>query len=103
MQDSTPTTKPLDIDPEDEDECLRVFMQSTTCRHKVLASAFDSEQIPTGRFSLYDMLCVCETHSPLQGPLPVPCCDICHPALFNQTRPGKPKTNKEHRLKKLPK
>lgn len=47
-QDSVPKTKPLDLDPEDEDEGLRVLVQNTTCRRKICASVFDSDDISTG-------------------------------------------------------
>ncbi|KAJ6620873.1 hypothetical protein B0H10DRAFT_2019831 [Mycena sp. CBHHK59/15] len=56
------------LDPEAEDEGLLVFVQTGECRCAVLALIYKN-----------------------QPPQPtVPCCDICCPALLNQTRPGKP-------------
>ncbi len=46
--DRVPDSKALKLDPEDDDEGLRVFTQNTTCRRKLCASVFDSEHLITG-------------------------------------------------------
>ncbi|KAJ6472905.1 P-loop containing nucleoside triphosphate hydrolase protein [Mycena vitilis] len=55
------------LDPEAADEGLHVLVQTGTCRRGVLRMIYNNrESTPQ-----------------------VPCCDICCPALLNQTRPGK--------------
>ncbi|KAJ7583741.1 P-loop containing nucleoside triphosphate hydrolase protein, partial [Mycena floridula] len=54
------------LDPEADNEGLLVFVQTGLCRHQFLAKVFQNlVPAPT-----------------------VPCCDICCPELFDQTRPG---------------
>ncbi|KAJ7710584.1 hypothetical protein B0H17DRAFT_1324258 [Mycena rosella] len=56
------------LDPEADEEGLLVFVQTGECRHAVLTLIYKNK--------------------PLQ-PV-VPCCEICCPALLDQTRPGTP-------------
>ncbi|KAI0360945.1 hypothetical protein OH77DRAFT_1543271, partial [Trametes cingulata] len=70
-QDAVPQLQPEEmphLDPEADDEGLRAFVQTTTCRRDIWASVFESPRmLPDG----------------------VLCCDICHPSLFNRVRPGR--------------
>ncbi|KAH7906547.1 P-loop containing nucleoside triphosphate hydrolase protein [Hygrophoropsis aurantiaca] len=54
------------LDPQADDEGLLVFVQTGTCRRKVLTEIYKNG-----------------------APQPtVPCCDICDPSLLDKTRPG---------------
>lgn len=50
-EDKVPDSKPLTLDEDDDDEGLRVFTQNTTCRRKLCASVFDSEDLISGTVS----------------------------------------------------
>ncbi|PIL24782.1 transporter [Ganoderma sinense ZZ0214-1] len=63
--DDTPTGDQPPVNEDDDDEGLHAFVQSTVCRRKVWAVAFESG-IPAPT---------------------VPCCDICDPTLLDRTRP----------------
>ncbi|KAK7692086.1 hypothetical protein QCA50_005492 [Cerrena zonata] len=67
--DNSPTGQPPVLDPGAADEGLLAFVQSTTCRRKIWAEAFD---VPAASLEVPS----------------VPCCDICDPSLFDATRPG---------------
>ncbi|KAH9929200.1 P-loop containing nucleoside triphosphate hydrolase protein [Fomitopsis serialis] len=67
-KDGVPASKQPCLDPDALDEGLLAFVQSTTCRRRVWADAFESPfSAPTGALA---------------------CCDICHPGLLDRTRPG---------------
>lgn len=74
------------LDPEAEDEGLRVFVQTGECRRAVLTQIYEN------RPSRKSMDSTCSRRAnhllPIAEPV-VPCCDICCPALLDQTRPGK--------------
>ncbi|KAI0074175.1 P-loop containing nucleoside triphosphate hydrolase protein [Panus rudis PR-1116 ss-1] len=67
-EDMCPSAPQPSLDAEVADEGLLVFVQSSTCRRKVWAKAFETYLDRTA--------------------LTVPCCDICDPSLFDRTRPG---------------
>ncbi|KAH9915831.1 P-loop containing nucleoside triphosphate hydrolase protein, partial [Fomitopsis serialis] len=69
-QDSAPSGKQPGLDAEALDEGLLAFVQSTRCRRRVWADAFESP---------YNM-CPAEPSGA--------CCDICNPDLLRQTRPS---------------
>ncbi|TFY52110.1 hypothetical protein EVJ58_g10196 [Rhodofomes roseus] len=65
-KDDVPNGTPPCLDPEALDEGLLTFVQSTSCRRRVWADAFESPfAAATGA-----------------------CCDICNPELLDRTRPG---------------
>lgn len=66
--DDIPTGQQPPLDLEAADEGLLAFVQSTSCRRRVWAEAFDNDP---------------EKLAPT-----VPCCDICDPSLFDKTRPN---------------
>ncbi|KAI0651872.1 P-loop containing nucleoside triphosphate hydrolase protein, partial [Trametes meyenii] len=78
--DAHPTGSEPVLDPESAaDEGLLAFAQSTTCRRKVWAKAFES---------------------PITTAPTVPCCDLCNPELLDRTCPA---TVNRERQKRAPK
>lgn len=83
--DDVPDGDPPRLDPESSDEGLLTFVQSTTCRRKIWAQAFESPL--ACKYPTCDMPGT-STHTCLSPLVPiVPCCDICDITLLNRTRP----------------
>ncbi|KAI0707557.1 P-loop containing nucleoside triphosphate hydrolase protein [Cerioporus squamosus] len=73
LHDAAPTAPEQPrLDPDAVDEGLLTFVQSIKCRRKVWAAVYETADVITD-----------SSTAPT-----VPCCDICHPALFDRTRPA---------------
>ncbi|KAI0349083.1 P-loop containing nucleoside triphosphate hydrolase protein [Trametes cingulata] len=73
-EDALPTGAQPILDPEVSDEGLLAFVQSTSCRRRLWAQAFESE---------------------LTLPPAVACCDICSPLLLDHARPAMARAEKK--------
>ncbi|KAH9940489.1 P-loop containing nucleoside triphosphate hydrolase protein [Epithele typhae] len=79
--DDIPNGKQPQLNPASADEGLLSFVQSTSCRREVWAQVFE---IPDS-----------ERHPLAEG---CPCCDLCHPKLFDLARPAPCPREKTNRL-----
>ncbi len=71
QNDDVPSGEQPELNMEAMDEGLLVYVQSTTCRHVIWATAFESKHLLGNK-----------------RPDGVLCCDICSPTLLDHTRPG---------------
>ncbi|KAI0675802.1 P-loop containing nucleoside triphosphate hydrolase protein [Trametes maxima] len=78
--DAHPNGPQPQLDPESApDEGLLVFVQSTTCRRRIWAQAFDSS---------------------LATEPTVQCCDLCHPQLLDKTHPATVQRQRQNKASK---
>ena len=82
--DHSPTADQPHLDAEALDEGLLAFVQSTQCRRRIWAEAFESPVEGKSNIERFEYL-----HLTLQMVAATgPCCDLCDPSLLDRSRPA---------------